>query len=102
MSGSRAVSGIRGCNSFPERERFPGCERPLRGSVGAMNKNRRLGRGIVGALLILLGLIWTLQGLGVIQSKSAMTGETIWAIIGPIVAILGVYLVTRAARARRP
>jgi hypothetical protein len=67
-----------------------------------MNKNWRSGRGIVGGLLILLGLIWTLQGLGVIQSKSAMTGETIWAIIGPIVAILGVYLVAQAVRVRRP
>ena len=67
-----------------------------------MNKNRRSVRGIVGGLLILLGLIWTLQGLGVIQSKSAMTGETIWAIIGPIVAILGVYLVAQAVRVRRP
>jgi hypothetical protein len=67
-----------------------------------MSKNRRSGRGIVGGLLILLGLIWTLQGLGVIQSKSAMTGETIWAIIGPIVAILGVYLVAQTVRARRP
>ena len=67
-----------------------------------MNKNRRSVRGIVGGLLILLGLIWTLQGLGVIQSKSAMTGETIWAVIGPIVAILGVYLVAQAVRVRRP
>lgn len=67
-----------------------------------MNKNRRSGRGIVGGLLILLGLIWTLQGLGVIQSKSAMTGESIWAVIGPVVAIVGVYLVAQATRARRP
>jgi uncharacterized membrane protein len=66
-----------------------------------MNKSWRSGRGIVGALLILLGLIWTLQGLGVIQSKSVMTGETIWAIIGPIMAIIGVYLVAQATRARR-
>jgi uncharacterized membrane protein len=62
-----------------------------------MNKNLRVGTGV---LLVLVGLIWTLQGLGVIQSRSAMTGETTWAVIGPIVAITGVYLVARAVRAR--
>jgi hypothetical protein len=62
-----------------------------------MNKNLRLGLGV---LLILLGLIWTLQGLGVI-SGSVMTGATLWAIIGPIVAILGLWQVARALRVSR-
>jgi hypothetical protein len=66
-----------------------------------MNRNLRTGRGIVGALLILVGLIWTLQGLGILQSSSPMTGVTLWAVIGPIVAMLGVYLVAGAVRARR-
>jgi hypothetical protein len=66
-----------------------------------MNRNQRTGRGIVGALLILVGLIWTLQGLGILQSSSPMTGVTLWAVIGPIVAMLGVYLVAGAVRARR-
>jgi hypothetical protein len=64
-----------------------------------MNKNLRAG---LGALLVMVGLIWTLQGLGILQSSSPMTGVTLWAIIGPIVAILGVYLVAGAVRARRP
>jgi hypothetical protein len=63
-----------------------------------VNKNVRTGLGV---LLVLTGLIWTLQGLGILQSSSPMTGVTLWAIIGPIVAILGVYLVTGAVRARR-
>jgi hypothetical protein len=63
-----------------------------------MNKNLRAGLGV---LMVLVGLIWTFQGLGVI-SGSVMTGVTLWAIIGPIVAILGVWLVARAVRARRP
>ena len=68
------------------------------GSVGAMNKNLRVGLGV---LLVLVGLIWTLQGLGVIAG-SAMTGVTLWAIIGPIVAVLGIWLVAGAVRAGRP
>jgi hypothetical protein len=41
-----------------------------------------------GAVLILLGVIWTLQGLGYIGG-SVMSGVTLWAIIGPIVALAG-------------
>jgi len=36
----------------------------------------------IGALMILVGLVWTLQGLGYLEG-SPMTGETMWAIIGP-------------------
>ena len=61
-----------------------------------MNKNLRAGLGV---LLVLVGLIWTLQGLGYLAG-SAMTGVTLWAVIGPIVAILGVLLVARSVRAR--
>jgi hypothetical protein len=63
-----------------------------------MNKNLRVGLGV---LLVLVGLIWTLQGLGYIAG-SVMTGVTLWAITGPIVAILGIWLVAGAFRARRP
>jgi hypothetical protein len=52
-------------------------------------------------VLVLVGLVWTLQGLGILQSSSPMTGVTLWAVIGPLVAILGIYLVAGALRARR-
>ena len=54
----------------------------------------------IGALMILVGLVWTLQGLGYVEG-SPMTGETMWAIIGPVVAGLGVALVWSAFRGRR-
>jgi len=63
-----------------------------------MNKSLQAGLGV---LLVFMGVIWTLQGLGVIQSRSAMTGEAIWAIIGPIVALLGTLLLVGVFRARR-
>ena len=62
---------------------------PLAGSVGAMSKNLRVGLGV---LLILMGGVWTLQGLGVLQSSSPMTGVTFWAIVGPVVALAGLAL----------
>jgi hypothetical protein len=42
----------------------------------------------VGAVLILLGATWTLQGLGYIGG-SVMSGVTLWAVIGPIVVLAG-------------
>ena len=47
---------------------------------------------VLGALLVLVGVVWTFQGLGYI-SGSPMTGVTAWALIGPVVAGLGVALV---------
>ena len=54
---------------------------------------------ISGILLIAVGLVWTLQGLGVLGG-SVMSGSTMWAIIGPIVAIVGIYLLVRRSRQR--
>ena len=62
-----------------------------------MNKNLQTGLGV---LLALMGLIWTLQGLNVLKGSAVMSGKPIWAIIGSIVALTGVFLVTRAVRAR--
>lgn len=52
-----------------------------------------------GILLIAVGLVWTLQGVGILAG-SAMSGSTMWAIIGPIVAIVGIYLIVRWWRGR--
>jgi hypothetical protein len=64
-----------------------------------MNKNLRAGLGV---LLVLVGLIWTLQGLNVITNSAVMSGKPLWAVIGPIVAIFGGWLVAGALRAGRP
>jgi hypothetical protein len=65
-----------------------------------VNKKMRAGWGVIGGLLVLVGLIWTLQGLGYLAG-SVMTGVMLWAIIGPIVLVAGVLLVARAVRTHR-
>lgn len=65
-----------------------------------MKSNRSVALLIFGIVLIAIGAFWTLQGIGVIAG-SAMSGSTLWAIVGPIVAIVGIYLLVRWGRVRR-
>jgi len=55
---------------------------------------------VIGVLAALAGIVWTLQGLGYITG-SFMTGATVWAIIGPVVALIGLGLVAAGFRGRR-
>ena len=64
-----------------------------------MKSNRAVLLLVGGILLILLGLVWTLQGVGILGG-SAMSGSMTWAIVGPILAIVGIYLVVRWQKAR--
>lgn len=54
---------------------------------------------VSGALLIVAGGVWALQGFGVLPG-SVMSGSLTWAIIGPIVALIGVALVIYGVRRR--
>jgi hypothetical protein len=53
----------------------------------------------IGVIVALLGLLFTLQGLGVVGG-SAMSGSTLWAVLGPIIAIVGIVLVVVGLRKR--
>ena len=46
---------------------------------------------VVAAVMVVVGGLWTFQGLGYVGGSS-MTGSDFWAIVGPIVAGLGVAL----------
>jgi hypothetical protein len=61
---------------------------------------RRIVLVVIGALIALAGIVFTLQGLGYI-SGSFMTGATVWAIIGPVVALVGLGIVALGFRAGR-
>lgn len=55
---------------------------------------------VVGVVLIVIGLAWTLQGTGVIGGSS-MSGTTTWAVVGPIVLVVGVVVGWSGLRGRR-
>jgi hypothetical protein len=43
----------------------------------------------VGLIVALLGLIWALQGFGVLED-SQMSNTTTWSIAGPITTLIGI------------
>jgi hypothetical protein len=66
---------------------------------------------IAGVVLALLGLLWLLQGLGLVTIPpvlcvaecAPLTGpSTQWAIIGPVVLVVGCLALAFAFRRRKP
>jgi hypothetical protein len=55
---------------------------------------------VLSVLMIVVGLLWTFQGLGYIKG-SAMTGVEFWAVVGPALAGFGIALGIVAVRGRR-
>lgn len=55
---------------------------------------------VLGVVLVLMGVVFAFQGLGYLAG-SPMTGVTLWAIVGPILAIVGIVLIVWAARRGR-
>jgi hypothetical protein len=55
----------------------------------------------VGALLVIAGVVWGLQGLGYIGG-SVMSGVTFWAVAGPLVALAGLAMAAVGVRRRSP
>lgn len=52
-----------------------------------------------GAIIALIGIIFTLQGVGV-MGGSAMSGTTFWAVAGPVIALAGVAIAAVGWRRR--
>ena len=57
-------------------------------------------RVVLGALLVLVGAVWFGQGVGWVGG-SFMTGEAVWAVIGAVCIVAGVWLALSARRPRR-
>ncbi len=57
----------------------------------------RLVNRIVGALLVLVGGVWFLQGVGILPG-SFMTGQLEWAVYGGFAAAIGLLLLIKANR----
>lgn len=54
---------------------------------------------VLGGLLIIIGIVWFLQGIGVLPG-SFMTGSPFWAFSGAVVAIAGIWALVGVARWR--
>ncbi|MGB3353358.1 MAG: hypothetical protein WBB00_11340 [Mycobacterium sp.] len=55
---------------------------------------------IVGVVVALFGLLFSLQGLGAVGG-SPMSNTTTWSVLGPIIAIVGVVIALVGWRSRR-
>jgi hypothetical protein len=55
---------------------------------------------IVGALITIAGVIFALQGFGVLGG-SAMSGTSLWAALGPLIAVVGLAAIWSGLRMRR-
>jgi hypothetical protein len=60
---------------------------------------RKTGLLIVGVVVALAGLLFTLQGTGVIKG-SAMSDTTFWTVAGPVIMIAGLVLAGLGPRGR--
>jgi hypothetical protein len=58
-----------------------------------------LVRGIGGIVLLVLGAVWIAQGTGA-MSGSAMSGHGQYAVLGVVVALIGLLLLVQAWRVR--
>jgi hypothetical protein len=55
---------------------------------------------VVGVLVALAGVTFTLQGLNV-MGHGGMSGQTIWAVLGTVIAVIGLIVATLGIRQAR-
>ncbi|ROT33412.1 hypothetical protein [Micromonospora sp. HM5-17] len=53
----------------------------------------------LGLLAVVVGALWTLQGLGLLED-SVLSGELVWAVVGPGLVLVGLVLLRLGLRAR--
>ncbi|MEV4546046.1 hypothetical protein GA0070609_3724 [Micromonospora echinaurantiaca] len=54
----------------------------------------------LGLLAVVVGAVWTVQGLGYVED-SVMTDQRVWAVAGPVVVLVGLVVLWFGLRARR-
>jgi hypothetical protein len=68
----------------------------------AMASNQlRFVKLIGGVALVLIGLLWALQGVGVLGG-STMSGHSQWLLIGAVAAVVGLWLIRTSIRRAAP
>ncbi|MDT4923376.1 MAG: hypothetical protein QOG01_1089 [Pseudonocardiales bacterium] len=58
---------------------------------------RKPGLVVAGVLVALAGLVFTLQGVGVLKGSS-MSNTTFWSVAGPVIFVVGLVVAGVAAR----
>ncbi len=56
---------------------------------------------VVGVVVALFGLLFALQGFGVVGG-SPMSNTTTWSIAGPIITLIGIAVAVSATRRNKP
>jgi hypothetical protein len=62
-----------------------------------MHRTRIIG----GAIIIATGLVWAAQGGGLIKSRSQMTDDPLWIVLGFVAVVVGVGLMAVGLRQSR-
>jgi hypothetical protein len=60
---------------------------------------RRTGLLVLGVVLALAGVLFTLQGVGIIAG-SAMSNTTFWSVAGPLIVVVGLVVAGLGWRGR--
>ena len=71
--------------------------------IGARMTPRRpscAARSLIAGVLIVVGLVWIGQGLGIIRGASVMTDDVTWAVIGAVLVVAGVVVAATVVRSR--
>jgi hypothetical protein len=61
---------------------------------------RKPGLVFAGGIVVLMGLVFTLQGVGVLQGSS-MSNTTFWSVAGPVIMVLGLAVTAAGVRGTR-
>ena len=61
---------------------------------------RKPGSVVVGAIVFAMGLVFTLQGVGVLGG-SFMSNTTFWSVAGPVIMLIGLAVAIAGARPGR-
>ena len=58
-------------------------------------------RAILAIILVATGLVWIGQGTGILQGRSFMVGDPLWAVIGTACLVVGLAIGIAEVRRRR-
>jgi hypothetical protein len=58
---------------------------------------RKPGLVFAGGIVVLLGLVFTLQGVGVLKGSS-MSNTTFWSVAGPVIIVAGLAIAAVGGR----